>query len=230
LLEFNNMAAVSGISLLRQSAADALVGGLRQSAAGVLTGGIPPRRSAAGVLTGGIQKSAADALVGGLRQSAAGVLTGGFKPRTPRAFSLVELVLVLAIVAVVSAIAIPRYGNSITKYRLDAAARRIITDFAQARSQAMTTSQSQTIVFTTATSTYQIAGVTGLDVKTAPYAVDLRLDPYQATLVSASFGGSSTATFDAYGAAAAGGTVVIQVGGTQKTITLDADSGRATAP
>ena len=61
-------------------------------------------------------------------------------------------------------------------------------------------------------------------------AVDLKADPYAATIVSASFGGQPTLTFDMYGGVSSGGSVVVQAGGTQKTITVDANTGKASAP
>ena len=39
-----------------------------------------------------------------------------------RAFTLLEMVLVLFILALLSAVAIPRYGRSIDRFRVDAAA------------------------------------------------------------------------------------------------------------
>ncbi|HAC91943.1 MAG TPA: hypothetical protein DCF63_15160, partial [Planctomycetaceae bacterium] len=57
------------------------------------------------------------------------------------------------------------------------------------------------------------------------YQVSLSDYPHQVTLVSADFGaGSSTATYNGYGAATTQGTVVISAGGMQRTVSLAAGS------
>jgi type IV fimbrial biogenesis protein FimT len=144
--------------------------------------------------------------------------------------SLTELVVVLAIIGILSAIAVPRYAASLVNYRLDAAARRIAADLEIARSQALTTSQSQAVVFNVAAGTYQMTGVLALDRRSTNYSVALGSDPYFVKLLSANFGGNSTVTFDAYGGADASGTVVLEAGGIQKTVALDRYTGKATVP
>jgi prepilin-type N-terminal cleavage/methylation domain-containing protein len=151
-----------------------------------------------------------------------------FRPR--QGISLTELVVVLAIIGILSAIAVPRYAASLINYRLDAAARRIAADLALARSQAMTTSRSQPVAFNVAAGTYQMAGVLTLDRRGTDYSVALGSDPYFVKLLSANFGGNPTVTFDAYGGADSSGTVVLEAGGTQKTVSLDRYTGKATVP
>jgi hypothetical protein len=53
-------------------------------------------------------------------------------------------------------------------------------------------------------------------------------EPYHATLVSASFGGSGVVTFTGYGLPTAAGQAVVRVGDLQRTVTLDATTGLAT--
>ena len=150
--------------------------------------------------------------------------------RRSRAFSLVELVIVLCIIALVSAMAIPRYAGATARYRLDAAAKRIATDLALSRQQAQVTSHTQSVVFQPSAGTYSIAGLPSLDNPALGYSVNLGLEPYKATLVSANFGGAATAAFDCYGAPVAGGTVVVRVGTSQKSIVLDTSTGKVTIP
>ncbi len=146
------------------------------------------------------------------------------------AFTLVEVVLVLSLIAVVAAIAVPRYVASITHYRLGVAARRIAVDLAVARQRAKTTSASQTVVFDVAANRYEMPGVAPLPGATGTYAVDLGGDPYRVTLLSADFAGRSTVTFSAYGFPDSGGTVVVEAGGVTKTIRLNPDTGRVSTP
>src|SRR5438105_3411892 len=63
------------------------------------------------------------------------------------AFSLVELTVVLALVVIVSAIALPRYWSSAGYYRVDLAARRLAADLALAQTHARTTAQFQNVRF-----------------------------------------------------------------------------------
>jgi prepilin-type N-terminal cleavage/methylation domain-containing protein len=148
--------------------------------------------------------------------------------RRGRAFSLIELVMVVFIVATIAAIARPRYVNSLSSYRAGMAAKRVAADLAYARSNAWSTGVSQVVTFTQASNQYQLAGMKGLDNSANNFIVTLSSDPYYATINSASFGGSASVTFDAYGFPNQGGQVVVTAGGFQKTITLDQASGNVT--
>jgi prepilin-type N-terminal cleavage/methylation domain-containing protein len=145
-----------------------------------------------------------------------------------RGFSLVEMVVVVVVIAVTAAIGVPRYTSALLRYRADMAARRIVTDLAAARTRARITGASQTVIFVTGTNSYSIPGMPGLDNPAASYGVWLADKPYQASLVSVSFGGSATLTFNGYGTPASGGQVVVQAGSARKTVLLDAGTGEAT--
>jgi prepilin-type N-terminal cleavage/methylation domain-containing protein len=143
-------------------------------------------------------------------------------------FSLIEMAIVMVIVALVGAMALPRYGNAVAHYRLDAAAKRVAADIAMARAQAVTTSNSQTITFTTSTKTYTMSNVTALDNRSTTYSVNLGAEPYKVSLQSVVFGAGTTVTFNAYGAPDNGGSVVVSLGTATKTISVEATTGRTT--
>ena len=142
-------------------------------------------------------------------------------------FSLFELVMVVAITAVLAGIAVPRYGSAIARYRITMAAQRIVADLAHARSRARTTSAHQTLTFTPDSDQYQIPGSPDLKLASADYTVNLAGRPYYANLVSAEFGEDSIVIFNGYGVPDSGGQVVVQVGDAQKTIVLDQNTGKA---
>ena len=141
-------------------------------------------------------------------------------------FSLAETTIVLAIVAIFSAMAAPRYASSMARYRADLAARRIAADLVLARSEARMSGASRTVVFNPTARTYQLVGVTALNNSAGDYAVDLADDAYRASSLTADFNGQAQVTFDAYGAASDGGAVAIVVGELQRTITLDGPTGK----
>jgi prepilin-type N-terminal cleavage/methylation domain-containing protein len=148
--------------------------------------------------------------------------------RTPRpAFSLVELMICIAIMGVLAALAIPRYANATSNYRADAAARRIAADLALARSQARLISKPLTVAFNKSSNSYQINGMTDLFHRSTTYSVQISADPYYASFVNIVFNGAAQVTFDQYGVPSTGGTVTISVGTVSKSITLDGTSGRA---
>jgi len=133
----------------------------------------------------------------------------------------------MGIIAVVAGMAAPRFTNATMRYRVELAARRIAADLSLAQSWAKTTSKSQTVVFDLVAGSYRMTGVRTLDNQSLNYQVNLRSDSRPITLVSANLGGDPNVIFDAYGAPDSGGTIVIEANGTQKTITLNAYTGKA---
>ena len=141
------------------------------------------------------------------------------------AFSLLEVVLVLLILATLSMLAVPRYAASLNYYRADLASKRIAADLAMARNNAWASGTRRTATFDVGGSSYVLAGIRGLDRATADYAVGLSGDPYYAQILSVSFEGQSSVTFDGYGMPDRGGQIVVRVGSVQKTVVLDRNSG-----
>lgn len=68
-------------------------------------------------------------------------------PRATRAFTLLELLLVLAVVAVLAGFVVPRLGGSLKSQRLDAQVRTVIALARKARALAAAEGRSYQIVF-----------------------------------------------------------------------------------
>jgi prepilin-type N-terminal cleavage/methylation domain-containing protein len=154
-----------------------------------------------------------------------------------RAFSLVELVMVLVIAGVIAAIAVPRMSGSIGRQRALAAARRVAADLETARTAAMAGSASRKVVFSPARSAYGTPGMTGtLDQRSTIYLVDLTRPPYNASLAAANFNDSASlkwagvydsdaaqeVVFDGFGRPDSTGWVFVSSGGVYYKVTLDA--------
>src|SRR3954468_24220391 len=94
-------------------------------------------------------------------------------PRRALAFSLFELLFVIAIIAIVAAMAMPRYGRSVARYRAECAAKRVAADLALARSTAKAVSAERIVTFNTVAGSYTLGAVRHLDHSSAPYTVTL---------------------------------------------------------
>ncbi len=128
----------------------------------------------------------------------------------------------MAIMVILATLAAPRFANFTAQQSLEAAARRVTVDIEFARRRARNTSTSLTIAFDTVAETYQVVGIPDPDHPAATYTVDLSLEPYRAAIVSADFDGESKLTFDGFGSNNSAGSIVIQVGSYQQTVTVDA--------
>ncbi len=74
-----------------------------------------------------------------------------------RGYSLLELLIVLVIVGVLAAAAVPGMGKWIAKRELDGAARSMLSQFQQARSEAIQRNQSVSITIDTGNDTYSFS-------------------------------------------------------------------------
>ena len=145
-----------------------------------------------------------------------------------RAFSLVELLLVVCILAVMAALAVPRYATALDDYRAEHAARRIASDIASAQVIARATATSQSITFSPDADSYQLpAAVAG----NSPATTTLRDAPFNADLAAVAFApagqtqSTPVLTFNGFGVANAGGFVTVRAGGSSRTISVEQGSG-----
>jgi len=145
-------------------------------------------------------------------------------------FTVIELVIVVLIVGIMAAAAVPRYSDSLLRYRADAAARRIAADLATARARARATSSNQAVTFTVppAGNRYRITGMKDPNGFTTTYTVDLAAAPYLATLGTVNLGGDTSLIFNGYGIPDSTGTIVVQAGQYTRTITIDPNTGMTT--
>jgi Tfp pilus assembly protein FimT len=147
------------------------------------------------------------------------------------AFSLLEMTLVVATIAILAAIAIPRYADAIHRYRVEMAAKRVVADFALARASARASGAGQVVDFSAPADGYTMAGLAAPDGRAGSYVVRLSDEPYKCTISSAAFGnvapGTSSVRFTRYGTPEAGGSVVVSAGGYSRTVALDPVTGSA---
>lgn len=136
-------------------------------------------------------------------------------------FTLIELVLVLFIIAVLGAIAAPRFTQATSSSRLNAAADRIAADFELARARARASSQSVTIAFSGSAERYQVSGGGG-----DTFKVELDESPYNVTIRRIKFNGTKQVTFNGYGIPSSGGSLLIENGSDSLTLSID-ENGQA---
>ena len=160
-----------------------------------------------------------------MRLGARGIATWQHRP----AFTLVELVVCLAILAIVAAIAAPRYGASIARYRAELAAKRIVADLELIRSRARAQGSYESATFYASGEYYRMISDPDLNDSTKEYVVYLNEAPYRADIVEVSFrsGTRNYMRYGNYGHPYWGGYVTVRAGDVERTVVVDPDSGEA---
>jgi prepilin-type N-terminal cleavage/methylation domain-containing protein len=139
---------------------------------------------------------------------------------TRAGFSLFELLIAMSVIAIIAAVAVPRYASSVGRYRAESAARRVAADLTLAQAKARAASSVQLVNFNTAAGLYTISGARDLDHPNSVYTVNLAGEPYHVTIGYADFGGAPQAQFDMFGNPAFGGTVTVYAGSYSNTVSL----------
>jgi prepilin-type N-terminal cleavage/methylation domain-containing protein len=149
-----------------------------------------------------------------------------------RGLSFVELLVVVLIMSILAAAAVPTFYDSLLFHRVESAARRVKVDLELARNTARLTSAAQSITFNNNDKSYTAsADLYDLDRPGQVYSVILATAPYNLTTVIADFGDlnlpSTEARFDGYGKPLRGGTVLLQADNDHKcTVELDGTTGQ----
>ena len=146
--------------------------------------------------------------------------------RRSGAFTLLELLVVISIIAIASAVAVPRLSGSISNARVTSAGQRIIADLARARSRAIAQSASVTLRFSRLT--YEVIGDQRTADRAMPALVTLTAAPYYTQVESADLGGTDTLTYDMFGTPSSGGAITLTSGGHAIIIKIDEASGIGT--
>lgn len=138
-----------------------------------------------------------------------------------RAYTLIELLIVMMVIAILAATGAPKFAESITKFRVEAVVQRIAGDLKYARRTAQQTSAVVTVNFDVANNEYTLSGVTGVNRRGQTFTFALAESEYDCVLVSATFGSGSSLTFNIHGQPSNSGTIVVRCGTLTRTITVN---------
>jgi prepilin-type N-terminal cleavage/methylation domain-containing protein len=165
-------------------------------------------------------------------------------PRHRRAYTLVELVVVMMVIGILSAVAAPRYFDTLAVSRVDAAAKRIAADLGLMRARAMMKGQVATeeVRFYPAADRYELIDTPDRNHSGQVYTVELANTAYPADIVSVEFTNDEGATsfmtvqFDMYGRPWCGNApmapmvtaqILVQSADQQRTVIIDPVTGAA---
>lgn len=140
-------------------------------------------------------------------------------------FSLVELTLVMAIMAVLAALAVPRWSQATARYRLELAAERVERDLRMARDVARARGASVSVVFSDEGMVYEIAGLADPERRSTAYSVRLFDEPYGLTKVELTLGNASVVAFDGFGVPSASGRITLRNGWGDRVVEVEAKTG-----
>jgi len=149
----------------------------------------------------------------------------------PRAFTLVEVMLVLAIIAVLAGIAVPRFSSALYRHRVNQAVYRLAADLDRARAEARAGSSTRRVTFDKVNHTYRITGIRDLNTTAIGHEVDLAAEPYRCKIQDVWItSGNAYIEFNGYGAVDSNCVVRVYCGDYQRDVSVNIDGGGAQVP
>lgn len=156
-------------------------------------------------------------------------------PVRSRGFSLLELTCCTLFLGIIAAIATPNYMDSLDRYRIEMAVKRISNDLQFTQGSARQTNSIKSITFTLSDSAYSMVGITSLDRSSASYSVKLTDSPYQVRMIQiadavnpASALPSITLTYNRFGLPDRGIILTVGSGSRSQLVKVASDSGKVT--
>lgn len=156
-----------------------------------------------------------------------------FQRRDRNAFSYAEVVISSLIMGIIASIAVPKYLDSVDRYRLEMSGKRLTDDLAYVQRIARQTGSIATISLSATTHSYQIAQAKSLDRPSQVYDVSLSGTPYRSSIERLALTSdttsnltSTTITFDRFGSADRSITIGLKSGKYRRSYSIDARSGR----
>ena len=144
--------------------------------------------------------------------------------RRMRAFTLIELVVVIVLIGIVSAVAIPRFAASAVRYRVDSATHLFLADFGFVSNRAESKSQTRSITFKGLQDSYILVGERDPANPLIDRAIDLSRSPYEVNMLGASFGGDTQLDISGYGLPLESGQVTFAAGLLARRVSITAGS------
>ncbi len=130
-----------------------------------------------------------------------------------RGFTLLELLVVITVLGIATAIVAPRYGRSIARTRADAALERMLADIRRAQALARATSTALSLELRADETAYILPTTRTLDNALSPERVTLGDSPYFASALLCHLEGPLCALhIDAFGRIATTGSIELRVG------------------
>lgn len=159
-------------------------------------------------------------------------------------YTMIEVVLVMLVMGILAAAAAPRYSRMVSRFRVEAAARRIVADLGQVRARAMAigAATGEEVSFYSATDRYQMHGDPDPNHPNQEYWVEFSKTAYPVDLVSATFTNiegdtsSELMRYNMYGFPESGsseavplasGEIVVALGGQLRTVVINSVTGKA---
>ena len=159
-------------------------------------------------------------------------------------YTMIEIVMVMLVMGILAAVAAPRYSSSTARFRVEAAARRIVSDlnYVRLRSKMTGSASAGWINFFPLTEEYSLSGTPDPNHPDQEYWVNLAKTSYPVDLVSVAFTNTNSATtgqtmqFDMHGspwavagqlARLASGQITIASGSEQRVVVIDPVTGKA---